>query len=66
MHGMASLGTGDRHLPLAFPADHAIGGNGKLQNHMRAFFHLACEVTGKRPLTLITQQAGFHENAGIA
>ncbi len=66
MHGVASLMPGDRHLPLASSADHTIGGNGKLQNHMRAFFHLPCEVAGKCSLAFVAQQAGFHDNARIA
>ncbi|MNY05073.1 hypothetical protein D3C86_1377790 [compost metagenome] len=63
---MARLATGNRNLPLAFSANHAVGGNCKLQNHMRAFFHLACEVTGKRAPALGAQQSGFHHDTGVA
>lgn len=65
MHGVPGLRTGDRYLPLPLSADHAIGRNGKLQNHMRAFFQLACEVTRKRSLALFAQQACFHDNARL-
>ncbi|ENN85865.1 hypothetical protein RHSP_17832 [Rhizobium freirei PRF 81] len=58
--------AGDANLPLARFADHAIGGNGKLQSHVGTVPRLAHEVACQGSPALRLENAGIDFNAGVA
>ena len=61
-------GDGDLSLPrrTALAADHAVGGNGKLQSHLRAALRLAHEIGSQRAAALLLQHTAVNRDAGRA
>lgn len=66
LHLGARDGTGNPHLPLASPSDHAVRGNRKFQSHMRAFLALTHEVGLEHTPALFMERAYVDVNAGAA
>ena len=66
LHPPTGDGTGDANLPLPFAADHAVGRNGKLENHIGAAADLAHEIGFERPLPLFRENADINGDTGIA
>jgi hypothetical protein len=56
LHLSAGSRAGDGYLALAPAADHAVGGNCKLENHIGAMLRLAGEIGGERMLALFLQE----------
>jgi hypothetical protein len=58
--------AGDRHLPRAAPADHAVGGNRELQRHFGPLQAGTSEIAGEKIGGFIRQNALDNLDAGVA
>ena len=65
MDGFPRFSSGDRHLPCPLAAEHAIGGNGKFESHLRATLRLTRQVAGHRPAGFLLQNPDRDFDIGV-